>query len=141
MTFIKHGYKTAIQIGGENQRVENNIISNFKTGIFLLTGKDVLVKDNNLKSDVKNVKGIYNYPVGIEAINYTIINNEFDLTGLYGYGFDFKKIKGNNFVLDSCTFTQRVRISNSENITIKNSTFPSSNFNKENINITLQNNN
>ena len=135
------GYKTAIQIGGENQRVENNIISNFKTGIFLLTGKDVLVKDNNLKSDVKNVKGIYNYPVGIEAINYTIINNEFDLTGLYGYGFDFKKIKGNNFVLDSCTFTQRVRISNSENITIKNSTFPSSNFNKENINITLQNNN
>ena len=135
------GYKTAIQIGGENQRVENNIISDFKTGIFLLTGKDVLVKGNDLKSDVKNVKGIYNYPRGIDAINYTIINNEFDLTGLYGYGFDFKKTKGNNFVLDNCTFTQRVRISNSENITIKNSIFPSSNFNKENINITLENNN
>jgi len=136
------GYVNGIQIGGQNQKVYSNKISEFSNnGIFLLNGVDVLIDNNELDSSYSNARGIYNYPVGIEAQNYTLSNNKVAMTGNYGYGFDFKKVIGENFIIDNCHFSQRVRIANSKNITIKKSTFPTADFSKNNQNIIQENNN
>ena len=140
------GYDIGMQVGGENQKVYGNTITDFNDGIFLLEGKDVYVNNNTLESERDNARGFYNYnkkesAVGIDAVNYTLIRNTVKTTGNYAYGFLFKKVIAENFIIDDCHFDSRVKIENSQNINIQNSTFPSYNFSKGNTNIQDINNN
>lgn len=136
-------YENGIQLGGTGQTIHNNTINECHTGVQFKTGKDNVFYDNYITSDINGSRGYYNFSGGSKVLNTTVTN---DVIRVSEYGMLLQKINvgegGSGLTFDNCTFTgfKGVELRDSNNITIKNSTF-SDYTNKNSTDITLENNN
>ena len=146
---IISGYKNGICIGGQNQIINNNTVTDFDNGILLLTGIDIELNNNILSSTRTNSRGFYNFPGGVSLENVSVIGgsvdvklfpvlaikineNGGDISG--GMGLTFDGVEFNS------TSNYNVDLRNSGHITIRNSSTSDGIIQSNCVNITLANN-
>ena len=138
-----NGYKNAMILSGENYEIYNNILTGFKTGISLGKLKNSNFYNNDLNT---NVATSYGYSSRGGIIFKVNVNDE-KITATRR-AIDFYNVIANldnNLIFDNCKFVstdnKSNNISDSENITIKNSQLNTQIDILNSINIQLINNN
>ncbi|MCF6279250.1 MAG: hypothetical protein L3J14_02775 [Flavobacteriaceae bacterium] len=143
------GYENGIRFGATDGECYNNTITDFVNGIYFTDGENNLIYDNTLTSDISNSKGYTNFPGGIKAKDITVTGGT---VTVYKYPFYAKKINessgnqaGNGIIFDGVDFNSTsnnsILLLNSQNITIKNSTYNGEVTQVSCEDITLTNNN
>ena len=116
------GYSIAISIGGNNQKVHTNTITNSVTGIQLLDLNIGTFHDNVITSSLANSYGHRNFTTGSTGIDVSVYN---EVVNTVEYGMLIKTLNSGvssntGLIFDNCSFTsgRAVDMRDSDNITI-----------------------
>lgn len=138
------GYETGMNIGGTGQEVYNNTINECLNGILLINGHDNYIHDNIITSDVAGSSGYFSLPGAGHYSRNVLIENEIVRVKEFGLLLQSANLNEttHRLTFDNCSFSayKGVELRESNNITIRNSTYTDY-TNKNSTNIILENNN
>jgi len=134
------GYDKGILAGGEGQNIYSNTITDCDNGISLGTGKDNTITDNIISSSLSGSVGVTSFVLGVDQDSVTISGGSIDVDDI---ALELRKITGLNdgLVIDNVDMLGKIEITDSDNVTVKNSTFNITEDITNSTNITFTNNN
>ncbi|AWX45804.1 uncharacterized protein HME9304_02834 [Flagellimonas maritima] len=117
------GYQFGIVLGGQDNYVHNNILTNNQRGIILLNSVSNRFENNDVSSSLPNSYGYFTFSSNNSLKDITIKNSNVDVEYFGLFFSNDNEGESGEILIDNLNFDNNISLRNAHGITIKNSSY------------------